>query len=60
MDQFGGDFAKKFLRAHFYTTLLEVSVLPVSKQSKFLMEKLQGWMQDHGQTDDITVMGIRL
>jgi serine phosphatase RsbU (regulator of sigma subunit) len=60
MDQFGGDFAKKFLRAHFYTTLLEVSALPVSDQKKFLMEKLQGWMKDHGQTDDITVMGIRL
>jgi serine phosphatase RsbU (regulator of sigma subunit) len=60
MDQFGGDFAKKFLRVHFYTTLLEVSVLPVNEQQKFLEEKLQGWMKDHTQTDDITVMGIRL
>ncbi|MBK9392335.1 MAG: SpoIIE family protein phosphatase [Bacteroidetes bacterium] len=60
MDQFGGDFAKKFLRAHFYTTLLEVSDMPVSDQKKFLMEKLQAWMKNHGQTDDITVMGIRL
>jgi len=60
MDQFGGDFAKKFLRAHFYTTLMEVSSMPVSDQKKFLMRKLQAWMKDHGQTDDITVMGIRL
>lgn len=60
MDQFGGNFAKKFLRVHFYTTLLEVSKLPVEEQKDFLERKLKDWMKEHAQTDDITVLGIRL
>jgi serine phosphatase RsbU (regulator of sigma subunit) len=59
-DQFGGEFDKKFLRPHFYTTLVEVHKYPVLNQQEILEKKLAGWMKDRTQTDDITILGIRL
>jgi serine phosphatase RsbU (regulator of sigma subunit)/streptogramin lyase len=59
-DQFGGDFDRKFLRQHFYLTLLEIHELPMSKQKEILEIKIVDWMKGTVQTDDITVMGIRL
>jgi serine phosphatase RsbU (regulator of sigma subunit) len=59
-DQFGGDFDKKFLRPHFYNTLYEVSKCDVRMQHDLLDNKLVKWMKGSSQTDDITVMGIRL
>ena len=59
-DQFGGDFDKKFLRPHFYNTLIETSKYHVRRQHELLEDKLADWMQKSSQTDDITVMGIRL
>jgi ligand-binding sensor domain-containing protein/serine phosphatase RsbU (regulator of sigma subunit) len=59
-DQFGGDFDKKFLRTHFYRALLELHDLPMVKQKEILENNLNEWMKDEIQTDDITVMGIRL
>jgi serine phosphatase RsbU (regulator of sigma subunit) len=59
-DQFGGQYNKKFLRPHFYTTLFEIHKLPVLNQKEMLEKKLEVWMKSHIQTDDITVMGIRL
>lgn len=58
-DQFGGEFDKKFLKPHFYTTLFEIHKRPVLNQKEILEKKLSDWMKDHPQTDDITVMGIR-
>lgn len=59
-DQFGGNFDKKFLRTHFYLALLEVHELPMIKQKEVLERKLADWMKAEIQTDDITVLGIRL
>ncbi len=59
-DQFGGDFDKKFLKQHFYLTLLEIHKLPMSNQKKILENKQDEWIRDGIQTDDITVIGIRL
>jgi serine phosphatase RsbU (regulator of sigma subunit) len=59
-DQFGGDNIKKFLTQHFHLTLLEIHKLPMPNQRKILEKKLNAWMKDEVQTDDITVMGIRL
>jgi ligand-binding sensor domain-containing protein/serine phosphatase RsbU (regulator of sigma subunit) len=59
-DQFGGDFDKKFLRQNFYLTLLEIHRLPLAEQKMALEKKLIEWMKDNPQTDDITVMGVRL
>jgi ligand-binding sensor domain-containing protein/serine phosphatase RsbU (regulator of sigma subunit) len=58
-DQFGGDFDRKFLRQHFYQTLLEIHELPMLKQKEILEIKIIEWMKDNPQTDDITIMGIR-
>ncbi len=59
-DQFGGEFDKKFLSKNFYLMLLEIHKLPMSGQRKFLEEKINNWMDGRIQTDDITLMGIRL
>jgi ligand-binding sensor domain-containing protein/serine phosphatase RsbU (regulator of sigma subunit) len=59
-DQFGGEYDKKFLAKHFHLTLLEIHKLPMFDQKEILERKLKGWMKDTIQTDDITVMGIRL
>jgi hypothetical protein len=59
-DQFGGDLDKKFLSTNFHLILLEIHQLPMSRQKELLEEKLKAWMKDNVQTDDITVMGIRL
>lgn len=59
-DQFGGEFDKKFLRPHFYTILKEIHRHPVLNQKELLEKKLYNWMKNHGQTDDITILGVRL
>ena len=59
-DQFGGDFHKKFLYKYFRLTLFEIHKFPLSDQKKILEGKLHEWMKVQDQTDDITVMGIRL
>jgi serine phosphatase RsbU (regulator of sigma subunit) len=60
MDQFGGENNKKFLRHRFYDTLLEIHELPMLNQKELLEKKLNEWMKDNIQTDDITVMGFHL
>jgi ligand-binding sensor domain-containing protein/serine phosphatase RsbU (regulator of sigma subunit) len=59
-DQFGGSFDKKYLAPHFYLTLLEIHKLPMLNQKEALEKKLDEWMKGGTQTDDITVIGIRL
>ena len=59
-DQFGGDFDRKYLRSRFHDTLLEISAYPAHIQKQFLESKLREWMKGTPQTDDITVMGVRL
>jgi serine phosphatase RsbU (regulator of sigma subunit) len=59
-DQFGGDQNKKYLSHQFHCTLLEIHELPMKSQKEILEIKLREWMKDNIQTDDITVMGIRL
>jgi len=59
-DQFGGESERKFLRKHFYVILLEIHKLPMSRQREILDEKITDWIKDDIQTDDITVMGVRL
>jgi serine phosphatase RsbU (regulator of sigma subunit)/ligand-binding sensor domain-containing protein len=59
-DQFGGEYNKKFLRPHFYTTLVEVHRLPAEEQKEALETKLMNWMKNHPQTDDITILGIKM
>ncbi len=59
-DQFGGDHDKKYLRRRFFATLLEIYTLPMMTQKEILEKNHREWRKDTNQTDDITVMGIRL
>ena len=59
-DQFGGDHDKKYLIPHFRQLLLDIHKLPMSNQKEILERELKDWMKDGDQTDDITVLGIRL
>ncbi len=59
-DQFGGDHDKKYLIHRFYKSLLEIYEMPMKRQKEILEQRLSEWMKDNIQTDDITVMGIRL
>jgi ligand-binding sensor domain-containing protein/serine phosphatase RsbU (regulator of sigma subunit) len=59
-DQFGGEHDRKFFVHRFYTLLLDVHRMPMLKQKETLEKNLKDWMRDNVQTDDITVMGIRL
>jgi ligand-binding sensor domain-containing protein/serine phosphatase RsbU (regulator of sigma subunit) len=59
-DQFGGEHDRKFFVHRFYTLLLEIHRMPMLKQKENLEKNLKEWMGDNVQTDDITVMGIRL
>jgi len=59
-DQFGGKNDKKYLRHRFKNTLLEIYKLPMKEQKQILEKNLRDWMGSAVQTDDITVMGVRL
>ena len=59
-DQFGGKRDKKFLRQRFYNLLTEIHQMPMAVQKEVLEKRLREWMGSTIQTDDITVMGIRL
>jgi serine phosphatase RsbU (regulator of sigma subunit) len=59
-DQFGGKYDKKLLCLNFHQILLEIHELPMLKQKEILESRLNDWMMGTDQTDDITVLGIRL
>jgi ligand-binding sensor domain-containing protein/serine phosphatase RsbU (regulator of sigma subunit) len=59
-DQFGGKNDKKYLIRRFYNMLLEIHELPMINQKEILEKNFYDWKKDNIQTDDITVMGIRL
>lgn len=60
MDQFGGDKDKKFSSRQFYGLLMEIHQMPMLQQERILDVRLKAWMKDTEQTDDITVLGIRI
>jgi len=59
-DQFGGEYDRKYFVHRFYVELLDIHRLPMIKQKEILEKRLKEWMGNNIQTDDITVMGIRL
>jgi len=59
-DQFGGTRDKKFMRQRFHSLLTEIHQIPMAVQKEVLEKRLREWMGSTIQTDDITVMGIRL
>jgi ligand-binding sensor domain-containing protein/serine phosphatase RsbU (regulator of sigma subunit) len=59
-DQFGGEHDRKYFVHRLYVELLDIHRLPMLKQKEVLERNLKEWMRDNDQTDDITMMGIRL
>lgn len=59
-DQFGGPKNKRLMSKPFYRLLEDVFPLSPVMQERKLGEALDQWMQDFPQTDDITVVGVKI
>ncbi len=60
LDQFGADSARRLGHRRFRELLMDIVGLPMSQQKEFLETYLHRFRGDLAQTDDITVLGIRL
>jgi serine phosphatase RsbU (regulator of sigma subunit)/ligand-binding sensor domain-containing protein len=59
-DQFGGENNKKFMTKRFRELLFSISHLPMAEQQQILNATITEWIGEGEQTDDITVMGVRI
>ncbi len=59
-DQFGGEQNKKYTKKRFKKLLLSVVNEIMSRQQILLNDEIEHWKNGGEQTDDITVVGIRL
>ncbi len=59
-DQFGGEKNKKFMTKRFRELLFSISHLPMAEQKQILHITINEWIRAGEQTDDITVMGVRV
>ncbi len=59
-NQFGGEFDEKFGRRKFRHLIMENAHKPMSEQKVILEQTFRQWKGEHDQTDDVTVIGIKL
>ncbi|HUX57048.1 MAG TPA: SpoIIE family protein phosphatase [Bacteroidales bacterium] len=61
-DQFGGNDHKRYQRKKLMGFLLRIRDCPMAEQSDMLNEEIEKWReeQDEDQTDDISIIGIRI
>jgi serine phosphatase RsbU (regulator of sigma subunit) len=59
-DQFGGEKNKKLGTKKWKEMLVEISGKDMKEQEKFLKEYFEKWKASYPQTDDVTVIGIRI
>jgi len=59
-DQFGGEDDRKFKSKRLKNLLLSFQGKSMSDQKEILAQEFQNWMGDKEQTDDVTIMGIKL
>ena len=60
-DQFGGPAGRKYMSAPFRTLLIQTAGGPLDHQGHRLEGIFERWRgQQYPQTDDITVMGVKL
>ncbi len=59
IDQFGGPSGKKLMSKAFKKILLEIQNEPMTEQGNLLNKKIEEWMGNLAQIDDILVIGIR-
>ena len=67
IDQFGGQYGKKFKSSRFKLLLKEIYQLPISEQKKVLSQTFDDWIKKsdstnktYDQIDDVLVMGFRI
>jgi len=59
-DQFGGTDNKKFSSSSFRKLLTDVSTNPMAEQAQTLFQTFEAWKDNTPQTDDVTVLGIKI
>jgi ligand-binding sensor domain-containing protein len=59
-DQFNGVTGRKFLKKNMRRLILDIRNYPMSRQKEILTERLESWMGNSPQTDDIIVAGLRI
>jgi serine phosphatase RsbU (regulator of sigma subunit) len=60
IDQFGGDFGKKYRSRRFKHLLLKIHDKPLDEQKKMLIENYKNWVHDeYEQLDDIMIFGFK-
>ncbi|MBS1646209.1 MAG: PAS domain S-box protein [Bacteroidetes bacterium] len=57
-DQFNGTSIKKYSKAQFKQTLIEMQSVPMDKRKNFLWKRHIEWKKKGNQTDDICVIGF--
>ena len=60
VDQFGGEYGRKFLIRNFKQLLLEIAHLPMTEQKDILENTLDKWKQGYSQIDDILILGFKI
>jgi serine phosphatase RsbU (regulator of sigma subunit) len=60
VDQFGGEFGKKFKYEPFRKLLLNIAELPIEKQHEVLYETIVKWQGGYEQLDDILIFGVKI
>ncbi|TLX77497.1 serine/threonine protein phosphatase [Labilibacter sediminis] len=58
-DQFGGSEGKKFKYRRFRHLLLNIHKLPAEDQKAILHQKIEEWMDNYEQVDDMIVIGFK-
>jgi serine phosphatase RsbU (regulator of sigma subunit) len=59
-DQFGGSESKKYMARNFTAFLEHIASLPAAEQLAALEAEFDSWKGSKPQTDDVTVIGIRV
>lgn len=59
-DQLGGDFYQKIQQSKFKEILLEIASFELAEQKEILIEVHKKWKGNYEQTDDITIIGLKL
>jgi serine phosphatase RsbU (regulator of sigma subunit) len=59
-DQTGGDSGRKFMSKKFKDLLLSIQAHSMADQKVILEKAFEEWKGDHGQVDDVLVIGVRM
>lgn len=60
IDQFGGEFNKKFMRSRFVEFIVKLHILPANIQREEMEKQFESWMGKNEQLDDVLVWGIKI